>query len=80
MTQECASDTEGFCDSIVLLINCLSQLFCDSGRPGEFQLFYRQEAGDMEGPLYRVGLAGGDCMALLGFISIKILLTTTNLE
>ena len=80
MTQECASDTEGFCDSIVLLINCLSLLFCDSGKPGKFQLFYKQEAGDMEGPWYCAGLVGGGCMALLGFISVKMLLTTANLE
>ena len=30
MTQECALDTEGFCDSIVLIINCLSLLFCEA--------------------------------------------------
>ena len=36
MTQECALDTEGFCDSIVLIINCLSLLFCEARRHGLF--------------------------------------------
>ena len=34
MTQECALDTEGFCDYIVLIINCLSLLFCEARRQG----------------------------------------------
>ena len=44
-TQECASDTERFWDSIGLLLNCSSPLFCDSGRPGRLELFYRQTLG-----------------------------------
>ena len=60
-TQECASDTERFCDSLVLIVSCLSLLFCDSGRPGKLQLFYKQEAEDMEGPLYRGGECAGFC-------------------
>ena len=59
-TQECASDTERLCDAIVLIINYLSLLFCDSGRLGKLQLFYKQEAGDMEGPLYLGGNWGGE--------------------
>ena len=47
MTQECASDTERFCNSIVLIINCLSLLFWETlsflqirgrGRGGAFVL------------------------------------------
>ena len=34
MTQECALDTEGFCDYIVIIINCLSLLFCEERRQG----------------------------------------------
>ena len=34
MTQECALDTEGFCDYIVLIINGLSLLFCEARRQG----------------------------------------------
>lgn len=45
MTKGSASDTERFCDCVVLIINCLSLIFCDSGRPGRHQLFYKQEAG-----------------------------------
>ena len=45
-TQECASDTE----SVTLIINCFSLLFCDLGRPGRVQFFYKQEAEDMEKP------------------------------
>ena len=40
------------CDSVVKIVSCLHLLFCDSGRPGRFQLFYQWEAGDTEGPLY----------------------------
>ena len=48
-------DTERFCASIVLFMNWLNWLFCNSGRPEEFQDFYKQEAGDMKGYLYLVG-------------------------
>ena len=34
MTQECALDTEGFCDYIVIIINCLSLLLCEERRQG----------------------------------------------
>ena len=50
--QECAADTESFCDSIFLIIICLNVLFCDSGRPGRSQLSYKQKTGDVQGPLY----------------------------
>lgn len=43
---ECASDTE----SVTLIINCFSLLFCDLGRPGRVQFFYKQEAEYMEKP------------------------------
>ena len=46
MIQECASDTA----SMSLSINCLSLLFCDLGRPGRVQFFYKQEAEDTEKP------------------------------
>ena len=36
--QKCALDTERFCNSIVLITNCLSLFFCDSGRPGRLDL------------------------------------------
>lgn len=45
-------------------INCLSLLFCDSERARRLQLFYKQETGDMEGPLY----LGGWHRVLLSFI------------
>lgn len=65
MTQECASDTEIFYDSIVLIINYLNMLFCNSGRPGKFQLFYKKEAGDIDGAFvlggpYRVQLVSNN--------------------
>ena len=46
------------CDSSVLIISCLSLLFCDSARPGRLQLFYKQKVGGVEGPLY-LGLLPG---------------------
>ena len=42
--------THSECDSIVLILSCLSLLFRDSGKPGRLQLFYKQEAGEMEEP------------------------------
>ena len=56
--QECVADTERFCDSIFLIINCLNVLFCDSGRPGRFQLSYKQKTGDVQGLLYLRGPFG----------------------
>ena len=67
-TQECASDTERFCDFNVLIISCLSLLLRDSGRPGTLQLLYKQEAGDTEGPLYVAGQRGA------GFCSVPFVL------
>ena len=47
---------EGFYDSIVLIISCLIlSTFVTPGSQGD-QLFHRQEAGDMEGPLCLEGL------------------------
>ena len=40
------------CASVILIINYLSLRFCDSGRPGTFQLFYKQEAVGEGGTLY----------------------------
>ena len=40
---------ERCCNSVVLIINCLSLLFCDSGRPERLRFFQKQEA---EGNLY----------------------------
>ena len=37
-TQKCVIDTERFCNSIVLITNCLRLFFCDSGRPGRLDL------------------------------------------
>ena len=51
---KCALNTKRFCDSIVLIVNCLILLFCDLWRPGRLQFFYKQEAGDMEGASYLV--------------------------
>lgn len=34
MSQECVSDTKKFCDSIFLIVNCFSLLFCDVGGLG----------------------------------------------
>ena len=68
VTQECASDTERVCDSIVLIINCLSLLFCDSGRLRRLQLFYKQEAGDI-GRAFVLGGRRGYRSVLLGFNS-----------
>ena len=65
VTQEIASDTEP--DSIVLIINCCNLFFCDSGRPRRFQPFYKQEAGDVQGPLYlRQGYGAGFCSVSRG--------------
>ena len=46
-----------YCDSTDLIISCLSLVLCDSGRPGRLQILYKQEAGDMDGPLY-LGVEG----------------------
>ena len=62
-TQECSSDPERFCASVILIINCLRLLFCDSGRLGTFQLFYKQEAVGEGGTLSW----GGTGRVLLGF-------------
>ena len=40
------------CDSIIFIITCLILLFSGSGKPWRLQLFYKQEAGDTEGPSY----------------------------
>lgn len=40
------------CASVILIVNYLSLRFCDSGRPGTFQLFYKQEAVGEGGTLY----------------------------
>ena len=45
--------------SIDLSISCLSLLFCDSGRLGRLQLFYKQKAGYKEGASY---LGWGGCL------------------
>ena len=31
----------GVCDSVILIINCLSLLFCESRKHASFQLFYK---------------------------------------
>lgn len=57
-TQEYASDT--VCDSIVLVISCLSLLLYDSGGGmGDFSLSTNEgeDGEDVEGPLY---LRGGE--------------------
>ena len=46
-----------------LIINYLSLFFCDSQRPGRFQLFYKQRAGNMKGAFV---LGGETCRVLLG--------------
>ena len=44
-TQECASDMEGFRDSLVLIINCLSSLFCDSEETWKTLVFLHVRGG-----------------------------------
>ena len=75
---KCALNTKRFCDSIVLIVNCLILLFCDLWRPGRLQLFYKQEAGDIEGGFI---LGGGESHRVpLGFIHVYIpLLCITNI-
>lgn len=38
--------------SLALIVNYLSLLFYDSGRPGDFELFYNTRGKGNEGPLY----------------------------
>lgn len=66
-------------DSIFLIISCLILLFCDSGRPGRLQLFYKQESGGME-RLCTWGAAEFCCVPLLLVASYMILERLLNLS
>ena len=71
------------CKSIVLIPKSpgSSLFFCDSGRPGRLQFFYKQEARGIHGPLYLFAQGGGlqgsaqfqDYMATLKFWDSGIL-------
>ena len=74
--QACASDTERFCDSLVLIINCLSLIFCDSGKPERLWLFYKQEVGARRGLCNLEGLV---CMVLLSFNRILSIISSVTL-
>ena len=66
-TQECASDTESI--SSVLVINCLSVLFCDSSRLGKLTFLQTRGRGHRE-PLYLEGA----CRVLLISMASQIAL------
>ena len=55
-TQKCVSETERFCDSVVLITNYLSLLFCDSGGLRNFNFSGKKYAREMERSL---SLGGG---------------------
>ena len=68
MTQECVSETERECGSLVLIISCSSLLFCDCGSPGRLQFFCKQKAGDLGRCLY---LTSGEGTTRFWSVSIE---------
>ena len=56
-TQECASDTEGFGDSVILVINCCNLLPVTQGGLGDFSFSTNKRQG--HGGAFVLGGGGG---------------------